>query len=95
MKTNDLEAIIFCGEVYVFTETQTAWVLSRYAGAVSIIYLKLSPDENREAFKVRLRGYEREIEGRFCMSCTSLCQTTDSVCWLYSKNKVESEDSDG
>lgn len=97
MKTNDLEAKIFCGEVYLFREERDRWVLERHAGAVSISYLKL-PGENRTGFNKRLRASEKEIETKHCMDCTeSLCKTTNSVCRLYEKNKylTESEDSDG
>lgn len=91
-KIKDLEAVQFCGAVYLFREERDRWVLERHAGAVSISYLKL-PGENRTGFNKRLRASEKEIETKHCMDCTeSLCKTTNSECWLYSKNKVESED---
>lgn len=92
MKTNDLEAKIFCGEVYLFREERDRWVLERHAGAVSISYLKL-PGEKRNGFDKRLRATEKEIETLHCVTCVGeLCQTTDNTCRLYRKNKVESED---
>lgn len=92
MKTvRDLEAVQFCGEVYLFKQTPSAWVMERHGGAVSITYMKL-PGENRDEFNKRLRANEKEIEDKHCMDCTeSLCSTTSGECWLYRKNKVESE----
>lgn len=94
MKTvRDLEAIQFCGEVYLFREERDRWILERHGGAVSITYLKL-PGENRTAFSQRLRAHETEIEQKHCMDCTcELCKTNDSECYLYRKNYIEeSED---
>lgn len=88
MKTvRDLEAVRFCGAVYLFTQTPSAWVLERHGGAVSIIYLKL-PGENKKKFIKRLKAHEAEIEFSHCMSCTDLCQTATETCRLYEKNKI-------
>ena len=93
MKTvRDLEAVNFCGETYLFTQTPSAWVLERHGGAVSITYLKL-PGENRNAFDKRLRLHEADIEQKHCMDCTGeLCKTNDSECYLYRKNWIEEKE---
>lgn len=93
MKTvRDLEAVRFCGAVYLFTQTPSAWVLERHGGAVSIIYLKL-PGENKKKFIKRLKAHEAEIEFNHCMACTDLCRTVNYECSLYRKHKLaESED---
>lgn len=87
----DLEAINFCGETYIFTETQTMWVLER-CRAISISWLRM-PGENKKKFIKRLRAHEAEIEFNHCMACTDLCRTVNYECSLYRKHKLaESED---
>jgi len=91
-KIKDLEAVRFCGEVYIFSEKSSEWVLERHAGAISITYTKL-PGENKKKFIKRLRAHEAEIEFNHCMACTDLCRTVNYECSLYRKHKLaESED---
>ena len=95
MQIRDFEAVQFCGEVYLFKETHSYWVLEKLGGAIRIYYLKL-PGENRPDFGKRLRLHESEIEQKHCITCTGkLCKTSDGECHLYRKNWTESEGSEG